>query len=173
MDVVKGPDNREEMISSWIRMYEKDLLRLCFVYMKDVALAEDAVQETFLKAYKNMVAFRGDGSAKAWLVRIAVNVCRDMCRSAWFRMLRNAAELDKYQIPLEEGNHEIRSVLVADIMNLPRIYREAVLLHYYEGFNKTEIAQTLRVSNTTVQRRLEKAYRLLKNALKGENIDEA
>jgi len=47
MDVVRGPDS-ENLISQWIRDYEKDLLRLCFVYLKDAALAEDAVQETCL-----------------------------------------------------------------------------------------------------------------------------
>ena len=173
MDVVKGPDNREELISLWIKTYEKDLLRLCCVYLRDVSLAEDAVQETFLKAYKSLDAFRGDCGEKTWLVRIAVNVCKDVHRSAWFRMLKNAVELDKYQIPQPGGNHEIRSELVADIMHLPRIYREVILLHYYEDFNKTEIAQTLHVSNTTVQRRLSKAYRLLKNVPKGGNEDEA
>lgn len=173
MSVVKGPDNKEELISTWIRTYEKDLLRLCCVYLKDVSLAEDAVQETFLKAYKSLDSFRFESGERTWLVRIAINVCRDMCRSAWFRMLKNAVELDKYQIPQREGNHEIRSVLVADILNLPRVYREVVLLYYYEGFNKTEIAQTLHVSNPTVQRRLNKAYRLLKNVLKGGMDDEA
>lgn len=173
MHVVMGPDNREELISQWILAYEKDLLRLCCVYLKDTALAEDAVQETFLKAYKNLDLFRGDCRERTWLVRIAINVCKDMCRSAWFRMLRNAVELDKYQLAQPEGNHEIHSALVADIMNLPRACREVVLLYYYEGFNKSEIAETLNVSNTTVQRRLEKAYGLLKDVLKGGNWNEA
>lgn len=173
MEVVKGPDNNEELISQWIRAYEKDLLRLCCVYLKDVTLAEDAVQETFLKAYKSLQSFRGDSQARTWLVRIAINVCKDMSRTSWFRIVRNAVELDKLQIAQPEGNHEIRSVLVAEIMNLPRVCREAILLHYYEGFSKTEIAETLGVSNTTVQRRLEKAYRLLKNVLKGGSFYEA
>ena len=58
MEVVKGPDNNVDLISQWIRTYEKDLLRLCCVYLKDVALAEDAVQETFLKVFlHNLTVF--------------------------------------------------------------------------------------------------------------------
>lgn len=172
MNVVMGPDNREETISQWIHAYEKDLLRLCCVYLKDVALAEDAVQDTFLKACKNLDGFRGDCSEKTWLVRIAVNVCKDYCRSAWFRMLRNQMELERCQIAQPEGNIEIRSALVGEIMRLPRACREVILLYYYEGFNQTEIAKALKVSNTTVHRRLEKAHRLLRNVLKGGDADE-
>jgi len=98
MDVVRGPDS-ENLISQWIRDYEKELLRLCFVYLKDAALAEDAVQETFIKAYKHLEGFRGDASPKTWLVRIAVNVCKDMRRSAWFRCLKNAVAPDKAHLP--------------------------------------------------------------------------
>ncbi|MBQ8507144.1 MAG: sigma-70 family RNA polymerase sigma factor [Clostridia bacterium] len=173
MEVVKGPGNAEETISLWIRTYEKDLLRLCCVYLKDVYLAEDAVQETFLKAHRNLHAFRGECSPKTWLVRIAVNVCKDMCRTSWFRILRNAVQMDKFQIAQAEGSHEIKSALVAEIMSLPRAYREVILLYWYEGFSQTEIAQTLRVSHTTVRRRLEKAYGILKNALKGGDFNEA
>lgn len=174
MEVVMGPDNTaEETISQMIHAYEKDLLRLCCVYLKDVALAEDAVQETFLKAYRSLSTFRGDCSPRTWLVRIAINVCKDISRTAWFRMARNAIELDRLQIAQPEGYHELRSELVAEVMNLPRVCREVVLLHYYEGFNQSEIAQTLHVSNTTVHRRLEKAYSLLKHVLKGGSMDEA
>ncbi|MBP3427741.1 MAG: sigma-70 family RNA polymerase sigma factor [Clostridia bacterium] len=93
MDVVKGPDSSAERIDQWISLYEKELLRLCFVYLKDEALAEDAVQETFLKAYSRLSSFRGDSSPKTWLVRIAINVCKDMSRTSWFRMIRSKNSL--------------------------------------------------------------------------------
>lgn len=55
MNIVKGPDNQpEERIRQMIQTYEKDLLRLCRVYVKDAATAEDAVQETFVKAYRSL-----------------------------------------------------------------------------------------------------------------------
>ena len=86
MSVVTGPDNqREEKISSLVRLYEKDLLRTCCVYLRDRDMAQDAVQETFLKAYKALDSFRSESTEKTWLYSIALNVCRDMRRSAWFR----------------------------------------------------------------------------------------
>ena len=79
MEVVPGPDdNLENRLIFLMEKYEKDLLRMCCVYLRDISLAEDAVQETFLKAYKNLKDFRGDSNEKTWLMRIAVNTCKDM-----------------------------------------------------------------------------------------------
>ena len=98
MHAVTDPDNsREERLDRLIRRYGKELLRLCYVYLKDASQAEDAVQETFLKAYRRMDTFRGQSSEKTWLFAIAVNVCRDMCRSAWFRCVDRSIDVERLE----------------------------------------------------------------------------
>ena len=88
MEVVKGPDNiREEELLRLMAQYKNDLMRMALAFLKDEALAEDAVQETFFKAYHALTAFRGDSSEKTWLMRIAINVCRNIRRDAWFRFV--------------------------------------------------------------------------------------
>lgn len=173
MEIVKGPGNRpEERISRMIKTYEKDLLRLCRVYLKDSSMAEDAVQETFLKAYKNLHSFRGESSEKTWLIRIAINVCKDMQRTAWFRNIGRMVNLDDVQIP-QVQEHDVKSAVVSEIMRLPKKLKEVVLLYYYEDMNQSEIAEILNVSITTVHRRLEKARALLKDMLEGGYVLEA
>ena len=173
MDGVKGPGNRpEERISQMIKTYEKDLLRLCRVYLKEESLAEDAMQETFIKAYKNLHTFRGDSSDKTWLFRIAINVCRDMQRTSWFRNISRMVSLDSVQIQQPQKS-EISHALMDEIMLLPKKYREVILLYYYEDMKQNEIAEILGVSVTTVCRRIEKARELLKDMLKGGNVLEA
>ena len=173
MEIVKGPGNRpEERISRMIKTYEKDLLRLCCVYLKDASMAEDAVQETFLKAYKNLHSFRGESSEKTWLIRIAINVCKDMQRTAWFRNIGRMVNLDDVQIP-QVQEHDVKSAVVSEIMRLPKKLKEVVLLYYYEDMNQSEIAEILNVSITTVHRRLEKARALLKDMLEGGDVLEA
>lgn len=173
MEIVKGPGNRpEERISRMIKTYEKDLLRLCCVYLKDASMAEDAVQETFLKAYKNLHSFRGESSEKTWLIRIAINVCKDMQRTAWFRNIGRMVNLDDVQIP-QVQEHDVKSAVVSEIMRLPKKLKEVVLLYYYEDMNQSEIAEILNVSITTVHRRLEKARALLKDMLEGGYVLEA
>ena len=88
MPVVTGPDNEKtRLLERWINEHQTPLLRVCYLYLRDRQLAEDAVQETFLKAYRAMDTFRGDADAKTWLTRIAVHTCLDMRRGSWFRTL--------------------------------------------------------------------------------------
>ena len=63
------------------------LLRLCTLYLGDRSQAEDAVQDTFLRALRAWPGFRGDCAVETWLVRIAINVCKRQLRSPW-RLLR-------------------------------------------------------------------------------------
>lgn len=77
MKVVTGPDSlREQRLVRLMDLYERELLGLCSLYLRDIHLAEDAVQETFFKAYQAMEEFRGECGEKTWLTRIAVNTCR-------------------------------------------------------------------------------------------------
>ena len=83
MDVVKEADNsRDQALERMVNQYQGLLLRMCYVYLKDMEQAKDATQETFLKAYRAMASFRGECSEKTWLIQIAVNTCRDMQRPA-------------------------------------------------------------------------------------------
>lgn len=78
---------REERLRRWIGQYADAVKKTCFACLRDTALSEDAMQETFFKAWKHMDDFERKGvqNEKAWLIRIAVNVARDYRRSAWFR----------------------------------------------------------------------------------------
>lgn len=81
MEFVKGPNNsHEEMLAHMVAQYEVMLLRTCYMYLHDQGLAEDATQETFLKAYKALDSFRGDSSEKTWLMRIAMNTWNVICQ---------------------------------------------------------------------------------------------
>ena len=75
----QGPScNEEERFSQLVSQYQRQLLHMCAMYLHDESTAEDAVQETFLKAYRALPQFRHDCSEKTWLMRIAMNTCRDM-----------------------------------------------------------------------------------------------
>ena len=81
MEIVKGPSNSHEaMLAHMVAQYEVMLLRTCYMYLRDRGLAEDATQETFLKAYKALDSFRGESSEKTWLMRIAMNTWNVICQ---------------------------------------------------------------------------------------------
>ena len=70
--------DRQAALERLMAQYGTALLRMCCLYLRDYSLAEDAVQETFLKAYARLDTFRGDCSEQTWLMKIAINTCRDM-----------------------------------------------------------------------------------------------
>ena len=69
---------RAAVFEAWMRAWEDDVLRLCYLYLADRALAEDALQDTFTKVWRGMEGFqrRNGCSARTWIMRIAVNTCR-------------------------------------------------------------------------------------------------
>ncbi|MBQ8202575.1 MAG: sigma-70 family RNA polymerase sigma factor [Clostridia bacterium] len=172
MATVPGPDSRrEERLNHMMLTYEKDLLRMCCVYLKDAGLAQDAVQETFLKAYRRMDAFEGRASEKTWLMRIAINTCKDMCRTSWFRHVDRRIAMDDPSSPMPEpaAPPSVEHIaLTTAIMALPKKHMEVVLLHYYQGLNIKETAQVLGITAPAVINRLNKARTMLRETLKEE-----
>ena len=172
METVKGPcRSAEEEITYLVETHQLALLRLCFAYLHDQALAEDAVQETFLKAYRKLGQFQGNSNVKTWLSAIAINCCRDMSRGSWFRHIDRSVSIDKLPLRAEESDPEDDSVSV-EVMNLPIRLREVVLLYYFEDMNTNEIAETLRISQQAVSSRLMRARKKLRKALSGNERSE-
>lgn len=151
-------------LESAMQRWETSLLRLCYLYLGERALAEDAVQETYLKAWKSYASFRRDADEKTWLTRIAVNTCKDMLKSAWFRHTDRSAPPEDLPLASLPFTPEDDTVTRA-VMRLPEKYRTAVLLRYLQGLTAEETASVLHVPRSTVYHRLNQAQRLLKNAL--------
>lgn len=165
METVKGPcRSADEEITRLVEEHQLALLRLCFAYLHDQALAEDAVQETFIKAYRKLDQFLGNANVKTWLSSIAINCCRDIYRGSWFRHIDRSVSIDTLPMRTEEPDPEGDAVTV-EVMKLPVRLREVVLLYYFEDMNTNEIAETLRISQQAVSGRLLRARARLRKAL--------
>lgn len=148
-----------------VKTYGDNLLRLCFLYLHDRMLAEDAVQETFLRAFRSYGGFRKDSSEKTWLTRIAVNVCKTALRRERPLPLSEAPE-SSYEAQFRDD-----TVLQA-VCALPDKLREVVLLYYYQELSTPEIATLLHLPRNVVTARLSRARARLKTDLKGWYFDE-
>ena len=157
-----------DQLDQWIQAYEKDLLRICCLYLRDWSAAEDAVQETFLKAYRQMGSFRGESHVKTWLTQIALNQCRDMRRGAWYRYIDSRISIEHLPIasPPPSADH---LALTMAIMKLRPKYLEVVLLYFYEGYRMSEIARMLHITEAAVSTRIRKAKQKLRLELEGGN----
>lgn len=159
----------EVELAQLIDRYGDGLLRVCLLYLKDYASAEDAVQETFLRAYRSYAQFEGRSSEKTWLTAIAVNVCRNMLRSPWRRRYVGEDALAY----LQSHDPDLPDPTVSRaVMRLPRDQRAVVILHYVQGFKIREIAQILEIPLPTVSSRLSRARQKLRAELKEWYFDE-
>lgn len=160
--------NREERLSRWIDDYSDAILRTCFLYLSDQTQAEDALQDTWIKAWRYMGEYERKGilNDKAWLMRIAINTCKDYRRTAWFRHIDNRKALDELPPRLLQVEQEDHSLSLM-VMELPDRYKQVVLLHYFQGLTQRETAEALGLSPSVVLRRLRSAEALLKQSLTG------
>ena len=145
MIVVKRADNIESpdaLIARLVQEYQVPLRRMCCIWLKDAALAEDAVQETFVKAWRAALSFRGECSEKTWLMRIAVHVCWDMRRSWWFRNVDRSVRLEHLPepaVPFEERDDTL--VRASDDENACSLERSINGKGYHGLFRKSRACQ--------------------------------
>lgn len=120
-----------------VQTYSDLILRLAYTYLKSTHDAEDICQNIFLKLLTGGQTFDSPAHEKAWIIRATANACKDSLRAAHRRNvgLEAAAATPAPAAP--------DSDVLDAVMALPRKYREAVYLHYYEGYSVREIASLL------------------------------
>jgi RNA polymerase sigma-70 factor (ECF subfamily) len=149
------------VVSAWYDRYGTDVLRLCFMYMRNLADAEDALQETFLKIWRKLDRYEGRNncSPRSWIMQVACNTCKDQLRKSWRKHEENPVTVENLS-SRGDASREDRE-LVMDVMNLPEKYRSVILMVYWYGMTLAETAETLQISQSTVHRRLEKARSMI------------
>ena len=167
MEIIRGGRqagacaNNESVLSAWYDAYGTEILRYCFMMLGNRTDAEDATQETFLKAWRSIGRFEAKNgcSARTWITRIAGNTCRDYLKRSWYKhesRLISPEDLKKLGNAPEEDRE-----LIMDVMNLPEKYREVVLLVFLQGMTLREAADCMQTSASTISRRLEKAKKMI------------
>ncbi len=149
---------RREAFECLIEHYQHKVFRLCFSILGDEAAAEDAAQDTFLKAWRGLPGFRGDAALPTWLYSIARNTCLT-------RSQRGAGRAEEL---LTEGTAASRLIPIDDsldvraaIARLPGRYRQALLLFYFEGKSYEEVSAMLDLPLGTVKTYLHRARKEL------------
>jgi len=149
-----------------IRIYYNEILRYCLWHTSDRQTAEDATQETFLKAVRHLDGYTHQGKFRAYLYKIAVNTCTDL-----WRQNKNPIPYESEQY-IETGFEQAESDLSMKKMldTLSNIQREVVILRYVHEFKIREISDILNEPLRTVQSRLRTALKALeKNLAKGDS----
>lgn len=157
----------QEVFQSVINRYQDTVYRVALHCLGRPQDAEDAMQDVFLRLYIRKESFESEEHLRRWLIRITINVCRDMLKNPW---RRRRVSLDRVPEPIFEQPEQ--KELYQEVLNLPEKYRVVLVLFYYEEFSTKEIAEILGLGQSAVTTRLSRARSLLKQRLKGVWEDE-
>ena len=147
-----------------VEEYGNSLYRLCTVMLKNREDAQDAVQESFLRYMTKAPVFDNPDHEKAWLIRVASNICKDMLRYRRHSSLLNLDEIRT--VSTSEDNAQILGLL----MMLDEKYRAVIHLHYVEGYGVSEISSALGISSSAVKKRLQRGREKLRELYEKEAI---
>ena len=156
---------------SYEELYEKyatDVLRVSYFYLGDRQRAEDVCQDVFVRLMTNAPDLQ-EGLEKAWLLKVALNRCRDLWRGAWLkRVVLGSPAFEMIPASDDSGRRDDEEAMMKAIHELPPTFREAILLYYYQGYGIGEIAQMLDLPEGTISSRLSRARKKLESILKEE-----
>lgn len=145
---------------------------LAFNMLGNVADAEDAVQEAFLRAYRNRGSFREGATLFTWVCRILINTCHDAGRRRAVRRDRDTLDSRRPDPPSPSCDHPLRLMLERALRDLAPIYRDVFLLCEVEGYTHREVSAILDIPEGTSKARLFEARRQLRAAMgRGQAID--
>ncbi len=151
-------------------LYEKyatDVLRVSYFYLGDKQKAEDVCQDVFVRLLTNAPELT-EGREKAWLLKVALNRCRDLWRGAWVkRVVLGSPTFELIPAPDESAQREDEEAMMTAIHELPGAFREVIMLHYYQGYGISEIAEMTGLPEGTISSRLSRGRKKLETILQG------
>ena len=158
--------SQEHAFNEAVNKHTDYLLRLCYMYVKDWQAAEDIVQDVFITYYAKFEQFEERSTLKTYLIRIAINKCKDYLKSWRYRKMTLTNQF--FGAKKDRQNHvenDERLEIANAVLKLPIHLREIVIHYYYEELSVLEVSTLLNLSDNTVKTRLRRARQLLKEQL--------
>ena len=166
-------DGDKEAYALIVEKYKNQIFNICCHYLQNHHDANDAAQETFIKAYKSINGFNFKSSFATYLVRIAINTSKDYLKKGKKHLNNiniddeNAPEIkDDKNTPEDNFEQKERQKMVRDaILKLNKKHREMIILRDINGYSYIEIANALKISEGTVKSRINRVRDALKEII--------
>lgn len=166
----------DEAFSAWFdalyTRYASDIIRVSYFYLGDRGKAEDVCHDAFVSLFVNRPALE-PGHEKTWLLKVAMNRCRDIWHSAWVRrVISGSPAFEMIPAPDTLGKHMEKAEVLQAVHSLPADFREIFILYYYQGYGISEISGILNLPEGTISSRLSRGRKKLE-AILGEERGES
>lgn len=170
--VLQAQQGNDDAFTQLVETYQKPVYNLCYRMLGEPEVAEDAAQETFLRAYQNLHRYDASRPFGTWILSIAAHYCIDRLRKKKFSVFSIDAE-DEEGMPFEVADPaspdpEVESVTKEDrdhlhilLKDLEPTDRAAVIMRYWYDYSEVEIAQSLKLTVSAVKSRLHRSRRAL------------
>ncbi|WP_176481995.1 sigma-70 family RNA polymerase sigma factor [Paucisalibacillus globulus] len=169
-------ESHEEIINNLIISHGDELKRMAFLYLNDLAQAEDIVQEVFISVYKNLHKFNHKSTYKTWLYRITINKCKDYQKKWSYKNILYRAHNSSSNTNLQnsvQDDYELRQEqeeILQAISKLPAKYKELLIFYYYKDMSIKEISEITGVKINTLKSRITRGRHMLKVELERRGI---
>ena len=160
------PERSQEEIENAVAAYADTLFRVCLSMLRNPMDAEDMVQETFLKFSISGIVFPSEAQKKAWLIKVAVNLCKNQLSFFQRHKLISLEDLSPSLEPPSDSNEG--GALLEALLSLPPKYRIVLTLYYVEEYTVREIALILHLHESSVKRRLITGRTMLQKSYREE-----
>lgn len=172
--VIMAQHGDRNAFSELVRLHAQGVLNVVYRMCGDAQIAEDAAQETFVRAWLHLSSFRPRASLRNWLYRIGVNAATDMIRKQKHILPDDLEDLQLRDPQLGPealfSQEEQKALVQKAVLSLPDASRAVLVLREYEGLSYHEIADTLDIPVGTVMSRLNYARKVLKDKLEPISI---
>ena len=152
----------EKQYNKIVENYSDMIFRIAHQYLYNKYDAEDIVQEVFVKLLSRKVIFKDEEHVKSWLIRVTINQCLDYKKSL---VKRSTVPIENMEIPFE---HKEEGIL-EELQLLKEDERNILYLYYYEGYKIKEIAKILKQKQNTINSKLTRARKKLKEIMEVKN----
>ena len=180
--VSQAQQGDDEAFTKLVETYQTPVFNLCYRMLGEPDLAEDAAQETFLRAYQHMHRYDEKRPFATWLLSIAAHYCIDKLRRRKFSMFSmdaedeegNSFELPDVNAPNPEGESikgQTQERVHAMLEGLDATDRAAIIMRYWYDYSEKEIAESLRLTVSAVKSRLHRARKELAGVWQEEEDD--
>ncbi len=172
-EIIEGCKAQDRVVQQHVyQFYYSSFLKLCARYSKDMHDAEQLMQDGFLKIFRNIDSYQGNGSFEGWMKRIVVNTCLDFLKS---KQTREASQVFYPENIAESSatvshNQAIEKMALKDLLNiiqsLSPMSRTVFNLYVFDGFSHKEISNMLEISEGTSQWHVNNARKTLQEKIK-------
>jgi len=164
---------REEAYRQIVEDYGNKLLRTCYLILKDREEAEDVVQETFIKVFQKVQTFKENSGLYTWIYTIALNLSRDRLRKKQDMLILEDELVGSNDVESHVEMSIDREVLRKELFEINSLYREILVLFYFEDLSIKEISNLLNEKEGTIKSKLSRGRNILKESLlKGGQLND-